>query len=140
MLLLNADGWSVANIADILKCHEHTVRATLKRWQNAGLCGLWEKGGRGQKPTWQPSDLDYLVDCLESEERTYNSRQLAVKLAADRQVHLSPTQIRRLLKKELSMEAHPTEPSPASRPRRESSRSRPTHSTRSAGSQRSNLA
>ena len=99
MLLLNADGWSVANIADILKCHEHTVRATLKRWQNAGLCGLWAKGGRGQKPTWQPSDSDYLVDCLESEERTYNSRQLAVKLAADRQVHLSPTQIRRLLKK-----------------------------------------
>ena len=87
------------SIADILKCHEHTVRATLKRWQREGLYGLWEKGGRGQKPTWQPSDLDYLVACLEEEERTYNSRQLAAKLAAERQVNLSPTQIRRLLKK-----------------------------------------
>lgn len=99
ILLLNADGWNVASIADILKCHEHTVRATLKRWQREGLTGLWEKGGRGQKPTWQPSDLDYLVQCLEEEERTYNSRQLAAKLAAERQVSLSPTQIRRLLKK-----------------------------------------
>lgn len=99
VLLLNADGWNVASIADILKCHEHTVRATLKRWQSEGLYGLWEKGGRGQKPTWQPSDLDYLVQCLEQEERTSNSRQLAAKLAAERQVNLSPGQIRRLLKK-----------------------------------------
>jgi len=80
MLLLNADGWNVASIANIFQCHEHTVRAALKRWQTAGLYGLWEKGGRGQQPTWQPSDLDYLEQCLEEEERTYNSRQLAVAL------------------------------------------------------------
>lgn len=99
MLLLNADGWSVANIANIFTCHEHTVRAALKRWQKEGLYGLWEKGGRGQQPTWQPSDLDYLLQCLEEEERTYNSRQLAAKLAAERQVTLSPDRIRKLLKK-----------------------------------------
>jgi transposase len=118
MLLLNADGWRVASIADIFKCHEHTVRATLKRWQKAGLYGLWEKGGRGQKPTWQPSDLDYLVQCLAAEERTYNSRQLAAKLAAERQVNLSPARIRKLLKKELSLETHPAQSSPAPRPGR----------------------
>jgi len=107
MVLLNADGWSVASIADILKCHQHTVRAALHRWQKEGLYGLWEKGGRGQKPTWQPSDLDYLEQCLEEAERTYNSRQLAAKLAAERQVTLSPDRIRKLLKKkELSMETH----------------------------------
>ena len=99
MLLLNADDWSVASIADIFQCHEHTVRATLKRWQTEGLYGLWEKGGRGQKPTWQPSDLDYLEQCLQEDGRTYNSRQLAAKLAAERQVTLSPDRIRRLLKK-----------------------------------------
>lgn len=107
MLLLNANGWSVASIADIFKCHQHTVRAALKRWQAEGLYGLWEKGGRGQKPTWEPSDLAYLEQCLEAEERTYNSRQLAAKLAAERQVTLSPDRIRKLLKKkELSMETH----------------------------------
>jgi len=99
MLLLNADDWNVASIADIFKCHEHTVRTALKRWQKEGLYGLWEKGGRGQKPTWQPADLDYLEDCLEAEERTYNSRQLAAKLATERDVHLSPDRIRKLLKK-----------------------------------------
>ena len=119
MLLLNADGWSVAEIADIFKCHQHTVRASLKRWRTAGLYGLWEKGGRGQKPTWDESDLDYLEQCLTEEGRTYNSRQLAAKLAADRQVTLSPDRIRKLLKKKkLSMETHSAQSPAASRPRR----------------------
>lgn len=119
MVLLNADGWSVSSIADIFKCHEHTVRAALKRWHNEGLYGLWEKGGRGQRPTWQPSDLDYLAECLQSEERTYNSRQLAAKLAAERQVTLSPDRIRKLLKKKgLPMEAHKAQPPSAPRPSR----------------------
>lgn len=99
MVLLNADGWSVAEIANIFQCHQHTVRASLNRWQTSGLYGLWEKGGRGQKPTWNESDLAYLEQCLEEDGRTYNSRQLAAKLAADRQVTLSPDRIRRLLKK-----------------------------------------
>lgn len=38
MLLLNANGWSVASIADIFKCHQHTVRAALKRWQAEKGC------------------------------------------------------------------------------------------------------
>jgi DNA-directed RNA polymerase specialized sigma24 family protein len=41
MLRLNAEGWSVPMIADIFDCHQHTVRATLRRWQNDGLGGLW---------------------------------------------------------------------------------------------------
>lgn len=45
MVLLNADGWGVANIANIFQCHEHTVRVALKRWEKEGLYGLWEKGG-----------------------------------------------------------------------------------------------
>ena len=117
MVLLNADDWKVASIAEMFKCHEHTVRAALKRWQKGGLYGLWEKGGRGQKPTWQPADLDYLEQCLEEEERTYNSRQLATKLAAERGVHLSPDRIRKLLKKkELSMETHKAQSPSAPRP------------------------
>ncbi len=99
MVLLNAAGWRVSEIAAIFNCHEHTVRAAIKRWHQAGLYGLWEKGGRGQKPTWQPSDLDYLEQCLAEDARTYNSAQLSEKLARERQVHLSGDRIRRLLKK-----------------------------------------
>ena len=47
MLRLNAQGWTVPAIAKIFECHEHTVRATLKRWESNGLGGLWEAPGRG---------------------------------------------------------------------------------------------
>ncbi len=39
-LRLNAQGWTVPAIAEIFSCHEHTVRATIRRWQNQGLGGL----------------------------------------------------------------------------------------------------
>jgi len=99
MLLLNGSGWSAPVIAEIIGCHEHTVRAAIKRWKALGLCGLWEQKGRGKKPTWEPSDMDYLEQCLKEEERTYNSTQLATKLKKDRGVQLTPDWIRQLLKK-----------------------------------------
>jgi transposase len=89
----------VPAIAEIFQCHQHTVRATLRRWERYGLGGLWEAPGRGAKPKWQPSDLDYLTACLDEEPRTYNSSQLAQKLKRERLVDLSSDRLRRLLKK-----------------------------------------
>jgi transposase len=86
-------------IAQIFKCHEHTVRATLKRWQTGGIAGLSEMKGRGAKPKWQNSDLEYLSDCLENEPRTYNCKQLAHKLKQERGVDLSSDRLSRVLKK-----------------------------------------
>ncbi|MBE9075885.1 helix-turn-helix domain-containing protein [Romeria aff. gracilis LEGE 07310] len=99
VLLLNGDGWSAPAIAEIMNCHEHTVRAAIKQWIQVGLYGLWEKPGRGKKPTWSPSDLAYLEQCLNEEARPYNSKQLAAKLWQERQVKLSADRIRKLLKK-----------------------------------------
>ena len=101
MLRLNALGWNVPEIAEIFECHQHTVRATLRRWEERGLGGLWEAPGRGTKPKWQEEDLKYLTDCLESDQRTYNSQQLAEKLLKEREVDLSGDRIRRLLKKKI---------------------------------------
>lgn len=42
MVRLNAQGWSVPEIAQIFECHEHTVRSTIRRWEQQGLGGLWE--------------------------------------------------------------------------------------------------
>lgn len=111
MLRLNAQGWNVPAIADMFECHPHTVRATLRRWEGRGLGGLWEAPGRGTKPKWQASDLEYLTDCLEHEPRTYNSVQLAKKLKQERLVNLSSDRLRRLLQKKLSVEAHAPESS-----------------------------
>lgn len=56
MIRLNAQGWNVPAIAEIYECHEHTVRATLRRWQDGGLSGLWEAAGRGAKACWSEAD------------------------------------------------------------------------------------
>ena len=99
MVRLNAQGWNAPALAEIFECCEHTVRATLRRWQQQGAEGLWDAPGRGDKPRWQAADLEYLEQCLEQEPRTYNSQQLAQKLEQERQVKLSADRIRRLLKK-----------------------------------------
>ena len=109
MLRLNAQGWTCPAIAEIFECHEHTVRATIRRWQGSGLGGLWETPGRGAKRKWSETDLQYLEQCLEKEGRTYNSLQLAHKLFQERQVKLSPDRLRHLLQKRaLSGNAHGT--------------------------------
>ncbi len=99
MLRLNAQGWNSPAIAKIFECHEHTVRATIRRWQSDELGGLWEASGRGAKRKWQETDLQYLEQCLEKEGRTYNSLQLAQKLSQSRQVKLSPERWRHVLQK-----------------------------------------
>jgi transposase len=81
MVRLNAQGWSVPQIARIFECHEHTVRSTVRRWEQLGLGGLWEAAGRGAKPRWQEADLQHLEQALEAEPRAYNCDQLVNKLA-----------------------------------------------------------
>jgi transposase len=99
MLKLNAQGKNVPEIAQIFNCHQHTVRATIRRWKTKGLVGLWEEGGRGAKSKWKTEELEYIENCLNQEQRTYNSIQLARKLKQDRAVDLSGDRLRRILKK-----------------------------------------
>ena len=99
MLKLNAQGKNVPEIARIFNCHEHTVRATIRRWQARGLVGLWEEPGRGAKAKWKAEDLEYIENCLNQEQRTYNSTQLARKFKQERAVNLSSDRLRRILKK-----------------------------------------
>ncbi|PZD70135.1 hypothetical protein C1752_18692 [Acaryochloris thomasi RCC1774] len=99
LIYLNAQGWNAPALAEIFDCCEHTVRATLKRWQDNGVNGLWDASGRGSKRRWHVCDLEYLEQCLEEDARTYTSEQLAQKLAQERNVTLSADRLRRLLKK-----------------------------------------
>lgn len=43
--------------------------------------------------------MAYLEQCLDLDQRTYNSEQLAAKLEQERQVKLSADRIRRILQK-----------------------------------------
>jgi transposase len=108
MLRLNAQGWNVPAISELFECHEHTVRATIRRWQERGLSGLWEAPGRGAKPRWTEEDMAYVEACLEDDSRTYNSVQLSRKLKEERRVNLSSDRLRELLKKKLPLETDPS--------------------------------
>lgn len=54
--------------------------------------------GRGGKPRYSEDDLEYLENCLFQESQIYSSKQLAKKLASERQVYLSADRLRRVLK------------------------------------------
>jgi transposase len=106
ILQLNAQGRSTTEIASIFECHPHTVRTTVTRWEYRGIGGLWETKGRGAKTKWTGADLEYIEQCLELEPRTYNSSQLVLKLKQERQVDLSSSRLREILKKKVSLEAN----------------------------------
>ena len=52
MIRLNAQHWSVSQIAKIFECHR-AYGATLRRWELHGLGGLWKVLGSGAKPKGQ---------------------------------------------------------------------------------------
>ena len=100
-LRLNAHRWTTPEIAHYLDWHEHTVRATLRRWQELGLAGLWEAAGRGRQRRWSQDDWQALEQWL-NEPRRYSAQQLSRKLMEERQVELGAEQVRRILKKKLT--------------------------------------
>lgn len=107
ILRLNSQGLYVEQIAAHFNCREQTIRKVIHRWLKMGIAGLWPEKGRGVKPKWQESDMVYLEECLINEPRTYNGRQLADKLEAERGVKLSPDRLRRVLKKKDYLETNP---------------------------------
>ena len=60
-------------------------------------CGMHARSGR--KKTYGEADIQYLEERYALDERTDNSKQLSVLLKQERQVKLSPAQIRKILKK-----------------------------------------
>jgi transposase len=96
---MSHQGMYVEKIAAFFKWNEQTVRETLRRWQAKGLGGLWDAPHLGAQRRWQPEDMAYLEGCLRTEAHTYNSHQLAQKLASERNVKLSADHLRQVLKK-----------------------------------------
>lgn len=99
VIRLSHQGMYVEKIAAFFDWHLRTVRETLQRWQRYGLGGLWDAPRPGPQRRWQEADIEYLESCLREDPRTYNSEQLAAKLAAERDVHLSADHLRRILQK-----------------------------------------
>jgi transposase len=99
VLRLNAQGWTVTQIASWMDWAPNTVRRTIQRWILKGVEGLRDAPRSGRKRTWTEADLEYLETRCDREARTYNSKQLSSLLKTERQVKLSPGRIRKILKK-----------------------------------------
>lgn len=99
VLCLSAKGWTVAQIAEWMNWAANTVRRSLQMWILKGEDGLWDAPRSGRKKTYGEADIQYLEERCALDERTYNSKQLSTLLKQERQVNLSPAQIRKILKK-----------------------------------------
>lgn len=99
ILMFSDGGWMVSKIAKNLRCSEAMGRRTITRWINQEKEGLFDAPRPGRKRKWKEEDIEYLETCIESDERTYNSRQLSEKLLQDRDLALSAERIRKILKK-----------------------------------------
>jgi len=99
ILMFSDGGWMVSKIAKTLRCSEAMVRRTITRWINQEKEGLFDAPRPGRKRKWKEEDIEYLETCIESDERTYNSRQLSEKLLQERAIALSAERIRKILKK-----------------------------------------
>lgn len=98
-LRLSNHGWKVAEIAEYFAWHPQTVREVIQRWRERGVEGLYDMPKSGRPRQWQEADLKYIEECLEQDQRVYNSKQLAEKLWEERKVNLSSDRLRKLLKK-----------------------------------------
>ncbi|MDJ0659006.1 MAG: helix-turn-helix domain-containing protein [Crocosphaera sp.] len=98
-LLLSNEGLKVSAIANYLNCGYKAVRQTFYRWLTQGKEGLFDAPRSGRKRVWTNEDIEYIEECLEKEERTYNSKQLVEKLKRERGVELSQDRLRKIFKK-----------------------------------------
>jgi transposase len=115
-LRLSHRGWTPHQIAEYLGWQVATARRAIHRWQQDGLYGLWDSPRSGRRPQCSMAVITTLEKTLSAEERTVNSRQLVEHLAEVHGIHLSRGHLRRLLKKKISVETYPSQPSPAPRP------------------------
>lgn len=63
------------------------------------MVGLWDALGRGGKSRYSESDLVALETYIQTNPRSYKSKQLATIFKQECLVNLSPDRVRRVLKK-----------------------------------------
>ena len=54
ILLLREEGKRQTEVGELLKVHRNTVRLWEKRYKQKGMMGLYDRPGRGRRPTFSP--------------------------------------------------------------------------------------
>lgn len=96
-------GFTVAQVADLLECHQVTVREAVHRWEGGGLEALADASRPGRPPRLDRADLDALGELLDqAAERgqTWTAAALCDWLAAERGVEISPAWLAEVLRRQ----------------------------------------
>jgi transposase len=103
-VLLSADGWSVPQLAQLLRVDQATVHRWLDRFTTEGVAGLTPQWSAGRPPIWDETYEWLLVETVRHDPRWYGLAQslwtcalLAGYLAEQTALHLSSERVRVLL-------------------------------------------
>ncbi|MCX6029373.1 MAG: IS630 family transposase [Chloroflexi bacterium] len=103
-VLLSADGWSVPQVAQLLRVDQATVHRWLDRFTTEGVAGLTTQWSNGRPPAWDEAYEWLLVETVRHDPRWYGLAQslwtcalLAGHLAEQTAIHLSSERVRVLL-------------------------------------------
>jgi transposase len=103
-ILLSAEGWTIPQIAALLRVDQATIHRWLDRFEAAGSAGLPSQWSDGRPPAWDEAYEWLLVETVRHDPRWYGLEQslwtcglLAHYLATQRQITLSAERVRVLL-------------------------------------------
>jgi transposase len=96
-ILLSHQGFSLSRIADMYQVSRYAVSAWLERWQKAGLVGFYDHPQSGRPPRLTREEQHKVDQYLQ--EHPKELKQVVHRLAQDTNKQVSPTTIKRRIKK-----------------------------------------
>jgi transposase len=102
-LILVSQGVKVEALMKIFKVSYKTIYNWLTRWESEGMVGLYNKPGRGRKPTFNPAQEATIREWVKQEPRQL--KKVLQKVKAAWEIETSTDTIKRILRK-FSMSWH----------------------------------
>lgn len=95
-ILLSFDGFNVAQLMTIFGVTQKTIYTWLDAWDRQRLVGLYDRPGRGRKPTFSPDEKEQIRAWARATPN--NLKAVLAKIKAKWKVKVSKTTLKRILK------------------------------------------
>jgi len=97
IIILSHCGRQIKDISDICGVSRYTVSSTINNWENTGLIGLYDKSRSGRPRILTPEDEEFIHKLVAEEPRSV--KKIVVTLGDQRGKKVSPSTVRRVIKK-----------------------------------------
>jgi transposase len=95
-ILLSSEGFTIATLMDILDVSRETIYNWLNAWEAHQLVGLYDRPGRGRKPTFSPEQRAQIRVWVKQSPK--NLRAVLQKIKTEWQISVSLDTLKRVLK------------------------------------------